>query len=291
MANRSKTWWGQEFLSALENFMDSGRLSRGRSYSTPRRLVKFSMTGNVAKATVEGNVNPYFGVYETPYYKAEVTLAKISQRDWRVVLKRLGTNANWVTHLLLGEVPPTIERAFAGTRHGLLPKTGREIESKCSCPDWANPCKHVAGVYYRVAGMIDHDPLVLFELRGLPREKLFEAVKKSEFGSALASTHIDSEPDLEAMTVQSRLPSVATMDPDIDLEDQRRFWLGSGIPRSATTSRLPPPVSVLPMRREGDHPQFWHDNVSFIETMGDAYTRIAGKLPNQPARITDLFGD
>ena len=288
MANRSKTWWGREFLAALERFMDSGRLARGRSYSGPRRIVSFAITGNRVTATLEGNINHYFGVYETPYYKVEVTLTRIAQKHWKTALERLGDNANWVAHLILGEMPPTIERALTEAPVGLLPASGKEIRSTCSCPDRANPCKHVAGVYYRVARMIDYDPFLLFELRGLDRKRLFEAVRKSEFGAALGSEVSPSEPDLADTFGESRIPVVDSVPPDLDPGEQRDFWLGNPLPRDPAAGRPPPPVSVLPMRRAGDYPEFWQSDASFLEAMGDAYERIAKSLPTPRNGDLDL---
>ena len=139
MASKSKTWWGKEFLIALENCMDPGRLSRGKSYTAPYRRRSFSIQQGKISATVMGNINPHFGVYETPYYKVEIELRKIAKTHWHKILKRLGSNANWVTHLVLGEVPPSIEEALEGAPVKLLPRTSREIQASCSCPDWVIP--------------------------------------------------------------------------------------------------------------------------------------------------------
>lgn len=289
MTSQSKTWWGREFLAALEGFMDSGRLARGQSYAGPRRIVAFAIKGNRVTATLEGNINPYFGVHDVPYYDVEVTLTRIAQKHWRTALNRLGDNANWVAHLIIGEMPPTIDGALAEAPVGLLPASGKEIRSKCSCPDWANPCKHVAGVYYRVAGMIDYDPFLLFELRGLDRKRLFEAVRVSEFGAALGSNASPFEPDLTAALEEPRVPVVDSVPPDIDPADQRDFWLGRPLPRDPAADRPPPPVSVLPMRRAGDYPEFWHSDASFLEAMGEAYDRIAKSLPASRDRDLQLF--
>ena len=145
MAGRSKTWWGQEFLGALARIMDEGRLKRGRSYSDERRQVRFNRNLGKITAKMRGNINHYFGVYETPYYNVEIKFKAVPPARWRSILKKLGSNADWVTHLILGEVPPTIATAFEGSPVGLLPKTRSEIQSSCSCPDWANPCKPRGG--------------------------------------------------------------------------------------------------------------------------------------------------
>ncbi len=283
MADRSKTWWGRDFLAALEGFMDPGRLARGRSYTGPNRIVKFSIVGGTVKATVLGNINPHFGVYRVPKYTVNVKLTQVSRSQWAKSLKRLGENANWVTHLVLGDMPPTIEQALEGSPVSLLPRGTKEIHSKCSCPDWANPCKHVAGVYYRVAEMLDRDPFLLFELRGLKRSELFDAVRKSDFGTALASEiDLDDMDPLETLQ-ESQFQALAASDLDMAPTDLGAFWLGGTLPRSADIEE--PPVSVLPMRRAGDYPEFWTGNKSFLDAMGEVYTRVAKSLP-EPKKST-----
>ncbi len=276
MAKRSKTWWGQDFLAALENFMDPGRLARGRSYSSDYRMEEFAIEGSEVKATVRGNINPYFGVYDVPYYEVVVMLTPVSRKQWTKTLKRLGGNANWVSHLVLGAMPPTIERALEGSPVSLLPRGKNDIQSDCSCPDWANPCKHVAGVYFRIAEIIDRDPILLFELRGLERKELFSAVRESDLGAALVSeTEYDEMDETEALEESPFQAAAAEM--NLDPADQRSFWLGGALPVSSETEA--PPVTVLPMRRAGDYPEFWTSNRSFLEAMGDVYTRVAKSLP------------
>ena len=186
---------------------------------------------------------------------------------------------DWVTHLVLGEVPPTIGRALQGSPVGLLPKSRGEVTSSCSCPDYANPCKHVAGVYFRVAALLDRDPLLLFELRGMERTKLQAAVSKSEFGGALLSEGRASKPDLAAALTTAE-PSPVGCLPDGDAPtDPRSFWRGGATPRAQPTDRQLPPVSALLLRREGDYPEFWQREISFVETMAEIYERIAIALP------------
>ena len=280
MAIRSKTWWGKEFLRALEDCMDRGRLSRGRSYSAPYRRKSFSIRQGKIAATVMGNINPHFGVYRTPYYQVKIGFQKIPGTRWQGILKRLGSNADWVTHLVLGEVPPSIEEALEGTNVRLLPRTHREIQASCSCPDWANPCKHIAGIYYHVGSLLDRDPLLLFEFRGLERSKLLEAVSKSEFGSALLGEADGAVPDLAASARHPRHPSVGTVPCEAPASDLRAFWRGRPLAREAVAAHQVPPISALLLRREGDYPEFWHREASFLDAMAAIYERIANGLPS-----------
>ncbi len=282
MARQSKTWWGQRFLRALEGIMDSGRLSRGRSYAAPHRRVRFGIKRGIITAKMKGNINHYFGVYKTPYYQVEVKLRQIPRERWNRILPKLGSNAEWVTHLILGEVPPTIDTAFKGTGTGLLPRTGTEIQSKCSCPDWANPCKHVAGAYYHVASLLDREPLLLFELRGMQRSTLLRTVAKSEFGRALLGDAPAKAAPKVAVAVQSpRFPAVKTRVGSAEPADPRTFWSGRPLPKDSAADRQVPPVSALLLRRNGDYPEFWNRENSFIEAMAGIYERVAKQLPKE----------
>lgn len=255
--------------------MDAGRLARGRGYAAPHRRKEFAIRKGTIEATMVGNINAYFGVYETPYYAVKIEFEKVAAARWKAILGRLGANADWVTHLILGEVPPTVEKAFAGSDVKLLPRTGREIHASCSCPDWANPCKHVAGVYFHVAALLDRDPLLLFELRGMDRLRLRQAVSQSEFGAALLGDAGAGDPDPADALREPRIPAVAAGASDAPASDLRAFWRGRPLPREVTAEGQAPPVSALLLRREGDYPEFWHRNTSFIEAMAAVYERIA----------------
>lgn len=257
--------------------MDPGRLSRGRSYAAPRRRKQFAIEDGAVVATMVGNKNAYFGVYETPYYDVVVRFRRIPESSWKKILERLGSNANWVTHLLLGEVPPSIEGAFTG-RNRLLPANANDYTSDCSCPDWANPCKHVAGVYYHLAALLDRDPLLLFELRGMQRARLRRVLAKSEFGAALTS-EAARVPDPAEWAAKTRFPPVDSEQANASPADLRSFWRGRPLPKDAGTDQGDPPVSALLLRREGDYPEFWTRHGSFIEAMAAFYERVSKGLP------------
>lgn len=280
MQKFKKTWWGPEFLTSLEQIMDEGRLKRGNSYSSDYRLVKFDVNLNNVTSRVRGNKSAYFEVYETPYYDVKITFDKVAAKHWKSVLSKVGANANWVTHLILGEVPPTINEAFKNANVSLLPQSANEMRTTCSCPDWANPCKHVAGTYIRLASILDQDPIALFELRGLKRAALNRSLAKSSFGAALLSTADDTE----STTVEDRDDKIATVNPSdcgIALSDLRAFWCGKAPPAESAMDRQIPPISALLLRREGDYPEFWDRKNSFLEAMTGIYDGVVKKLPKE----------
>lgn len=273
MTQQSKTWWGQRFIAALEGCMDRGRLQRGRGYSGDRRILSFGIDKAQVSATVRGNVNPYFGVYKEPKYKIQIRLKPIPDKDWNKAINTLGNNAALVSQLLMGEMPERIEDVFAGLRLHLLPQSRKDFtQTDCSCPDYANPCKHIAGVYYRLAGMLDSDPFLLFELRGLSRERLHQSLGKTPLGQALVPLlDAQDEAPVPAESFFTR-PRPATA-----LPDYRTFWSGGKRLPSEIEPATPPAVSGILVRKAGDFPGFWQRDNSFIEVMDELYERVRGK--------------
>jgi uncharacterized Zn finger protein len=268
----SLTWWGRDFIAALESITDTGRLQRGRSYSGDGRILDFEIAGEKVIATVRGNKNPYFGVYKEPRYQVQITLTPIPAKEWKLVIERLAENAGWLTRLLQGEVPSDIATAFNNAKVGLLPASGKELKARCSCPDYANPCKHIAGTYYRVAGLLDQDPFLLFQLRGMPHDKLQKALSATPLGRALAGQIASDVPLPEPQATV--YPSI-TAQPVEASPDYPNFWRGSPLPKPRQHNG--PRIPALAIRREGERPPFWHRENSFIEAMSELYLMVEKK--------------
>ena len=80
MAQFSRTWWGQRFIAALEEFTDPARLGRGRSYASGGRILEYTLGNGTVTAKVRGSINPYFGVYKEPIYRTSITIKAIIRR-------------------------------------------------------------------------------------------------------------------------------------------------------------------------------------------------------------------
>jgi uncharacterized Zn finger protein len=275
MAQFSRTWWGQRFIAALEEFTDPARLGRGRSYASGGRILESTLTKGTVTAKVRGSINPYFGVYKEPIYKTTITIKAISATDWTKVISQIASRADLVTKLLMNEMPDTIEEAFSGLGLHLLPHSERDFETSCSCPDWSNPCKHIAGVYYLLASALDHDPFLMFELRGLARDELHRELARTPLGKILVSA-LESDELLPVEPAESYYTST-TKEPQAVMTSHKEFWTGS--------KRLPAPlapvsqvsVPALLIKKQGDFPPFWHKDVSFISVMEELYDRVRTK--------------
>lgn len=274
MAKNTRSWWGQAFLEALESVADPGRLSRGRSYASGHRIKSFEMDCEQVTAQVRGNINPYFGVYTEPTYNTEIEFTPISRAKWTAVIAQMASKVSTLSQLLVGEMPDDIEACFDSLGLSLLPRKRSDFKSQCSCPDWGNPCKHVAGVYYRVAAELDRDPLKLFELRGLSREELHDELAKTPLGMALVAELAGPAKEPEAAESLYTQPQLTKIDPATQLKD---FWQGQGSLPTAAEQPQSPGVSAILIKKQGDFPPFWDRNNSFIEAMDALYKQVRTK--------------
>ncbi len=273
MAPFGRTWWGQRFIAALEQFTDPARLGRGRSYASGGRILDHAVAHGTVKARVRGSINPYYGVYKEPVYRTTIAITPIAAAKWTQVIRRIASRADLVTKLLQQEMPETIEEVFATEGLHLLPHSRRDFATTCSCPDDANPCKHVAGVCYLLAADLDRDPFLLFALRGLSRDDLHAELSRSPLGQILASALTADEP---AVVPAASYHTRPTKEPTGATASHREFWTGA--------QRLPPPVALpqvrvpaLLVKKQGDYPPFWHKDTSFIGVMEELYDRVRSK--------------
>ncbi len=179
-----------------------------------------------------------------------------------------------ISKLLLNEVPDNIDEAFSELNLYLLPHSKKDFQTSCSCPDWENPCKHIAGVYYLVASQLDQDPLLLFELRGISRLELQQELAKSPLGKILSEAMEAEEIPLEPVTSYYTKPEKVQR---LDAVSLKEFW--------HSTQRLPQTIDVVKeasipaivVKKGGDFPPFWQKDGSFIEVMQELYQRVRTK--------------
>jgi uncharacterized Zn finger protein len=165
-----ETWWSKRFIKALEMIGIGSRLQRGRSYARKGQVIKISIHDTVVHAEVQGTM--------PKPYSITISFTRFTDKQWNGIFDALSSQALFTAMLLGGEIPKEIETVFTGVQLSLLPSTHREIKTDCSCPDSANPCKHIAAVYYILAEQFDRDPFLIFTLRGREREAVLEELRK-----------------------------------------------------------------------------------------------------------------
>ncbi|CAI8044144.1 Uncharacterized protein Rv2102 [Geodia barretti] len=161
------SWWAQRWVQALENFSLGSRLARGRSYA--RRG-------------------------QRPY-RVSIGVATLPGPDWQRLQAALAERPVFAASLLAGRMPENIEDVFGDVGLSLFPARESDLETDCSCPDYANPCKHIAAVYLLLGEEFDRDPFLIFRMRGIERDELLGPdLRKSVEASAWMAPTLAPEP-------------------------------------------------------------------------------------------------
>src|SRR5437868_11387653 len=197
-----ETWWSKRWIAVLESFNMGTRLTRGRSYARQGQVISIDVEPGIVKAKVQGS--------QPKPYKVEIRLKTLSDQDWEKVTEAMASQAIFAANLLAGEMPKNIEEAFSAVQLSLFPTALKELETNCSCPDWANPCKHIAAVYYLLAERFDEDPFLIFKLRGRTKEQIIEILREKRAAtlppeSASPSTGDSSTEAEEIALLEERL--------------------------------------------------------------------------------------
>ena len=272
MSSKSRTWWGSKFIQALEAFTDSGRLSRGRGYRTDKRVKQWQIHSNTVTAKILGNANPYFGVTKAPTYTTRVALTPISAGEWHGVIAAISEDAAAVCKLMADEMPDDIDLLFKAAKQQLLPVSYSDFEVSCTCPDYAVPCKHIAGVCYRLSEQLDSDPFLLFELRGLARQALQKQLAASPLGKVLLQSMRSAEMTPPTQSSYFTRPQPQDMDEATDIH---RFWQGQVQLPAPQSEQSEAVIPALIIKKGGDYPTFWLRDSSYIEAMEQLYLRLS----------------
>ncbi len=166
----SREWWSQRWLDLLDSYRFKKRLERARIYSRQGNVLSIDFKGAKVLARVQGS--------EEEPYKVSLSLDPFTDEQWGYVIETMSQKAVFAAKLLAGEMPQNIEDVFTSNGLSLFPFTLSDVHSKCSCPDKANPCKHVGAVYYQLGDRFSEDPFVLFQLRGRTKEQIISDLRQ-----------------------------------------------------------------------------------------------------------------
>jgi uncharacterized Zn finger protein len=164
------TWWGDAWVTALEERarLDPNRLPRGRSYARGGTVGELAIGPGEVRAAVQGR--------RARPYQVRVRVRVLDADEWDRVLDAVAAQIGHAAALLDGELLPEVADDVRSAGTDLLPGPG-ELQPRCSCPDWADPCKHAAAVCYLVAGALDADPFSLLLLRGRRRDEVLAGLR------------------------------------------------------------------------------------------------------------------
>jgi uncharacterized Zn finger protein len=245
-----ESWWAKRWISVLESFNIGARLGRGRSYARSGQVLSIDISKGEIKAKVQGS-------FPKPY-NITIEVKTLGDAEWRKLANSLSTQAIFAAKLLAGEMPQEIEQAFAAAKLSLFPERRGDLRTECSCPDWSNPCKHIAAVYYLLGEEFDRDPFLIFKLRGITREEFVEML-----GAAGAVKSGDEAADQPVALPAEPLAAEASA-----------FWAGGKLPDDFFGEVLVPPVAAALPRRLGSFP-FWRGSERFLDSIEPVYSEAS----------------
>ena len=252
-----QTWWSGQWLAALERLVDTGRLSRGRSYARSGQVLNIDIQPGLVNARVQGS--------RSQPYKVKIAIAPLSEKDWQRVTEAMAEQAIFAAKLLAGEMPQNIEEAFAAAKVTLFPTSRGDLKTDCSCPDYSNPCKHIAAVYYLLGEQFDSDPFLIFRLRGKSKEDLMALLHAQRAQRATSDAAGRSMVEQEAPVAAE---PIEPLEADYD-----RFWGKAEDLSDFRVTLAAPPIDAAPIKRLGA-PKFWHGRHDFTTLLTQAYQSV-----------------
>ncbi|MGQ5262347.1 SWIM zinc finger family protein [Micromonospora sp. ZYX-F-536] len=164
-----RSWWSRRFLEVLESFALGTRLTRGRSYARAGQVLRLDIAPGLVSAVVQGS--------RPQPYQVSIALAPFPAELWSRIEAELAGQAFFSARLLAGDLPDELEELFVAAGAPLFPAGVDELTQRCSCPDFAVPCKHLAATFYLLAEAFDADPFELLHWRGRSRAELLDRLR------------------------------------------------------------------------------------------------------------------
>jgi uncharacterized Zn finger protein len=156
------TFWGKAWCENLERYSDfENRLPRGRTYVRNGSVIDLQVAPGTVTALVSGS----------DIYDVRVDVAVVPKARWRAICRHCTGAIDSVVELLQGRLSTSVMARICEPKTGLFPGP-KEISFRCSCPDWAWMCKHVAAVLYGIGARLDERPELLFLLRSVDQQDL-----------------------------------------------------------------------------------------------------------------------
>jgi uncharacterized Zn finger protein len=284
------SWWATRWIEVLESFDVGGRLTRGRSYARRGQVISISIEEGLVKAAVQGSSHRPYDI--------QIRLSPIPFEKWVELSQTSFSQIVVAVKLLAGQMPENVEQLLKQGNVSLFPSKSNDLKTKCSCPDIANPCKHIAAVYYLLAEEFDRDPFLIFKLRGITKDKLLELIvgktntpaadakakrtKKNPDNSAEESPNKSGKSNKEIGKTKRVLSALETKEEALPSEPDQ-FWQTKSSPDIAVGSLELPMMNASLLLRLGPLP-FWRGQEDLLAALTPVYKDAALKSLDNVAR-------
>jgi uncharacterized Zn finger protein len=251
-----KNWWTRRWIAVLESFHIGPRLGRGKSYARKGQVISIDIDKGKITAKVQGS--------RARPYRVTIEVKTLTTVEWKKVAGILADQVIFAAKLLAGEMPAIIEDVFHDAGLSLFPAKRKDLKTDCSCPDWSNPCKHIAAVYYLLGEEFDRDPFLIFKLRGMEREELVDLIGAT--AGVLDPT--GQQESYASETEQEQLP------PEPLSAEPEPFWGEGGVREDLFGEVSISPVTAALPKRLGKFP-FWRGEDDLVRILTEIYRNVS----------------
>ncbi len=246
-AKSTDNWWSKQWYSFMDKFNLGARLTRGRAYARQGQVLDVKVEPGTVTASVQGSRRKPYSII--------LHFEEISADGWDRIIERLKEQALFAAKLLSGEVPQDLEQFFQDEGASLFPTLNEKSKMSCSCPDYSNPCKHIAAVFYVLGDAFDRDPFLILRLRGMPQELLLERLSEG--------LEITEDEDAEK-----------TAEPSDPLPAGSLFFNGLALSEEIYGEFPQKAINAPLIRRLGNIP-FWKGEKPILESLEEFYKKAA----------------
>ena len=196
----AKTWWGEKWLDALSGVYYTNRIGRGKTYANTGRVYDILINDNLSLAKVRGNYRSYYNV--------SVEFKQFTQKEKNTIIKTIYENPSVLSALLNNKLPNELYQILLDEGVNVFPSSSRDLKTRCNCPDYAEICKHIAGLVHMIALEIDKDPFLIFKMQGLDLLKSLNYQRPADNIPDVTDLFKNSDSEAEGEVDFSKIPDL-----------------------------------------------------------------------------------
>ncbi len=212
--DRAHNWWGAAWVEKMERLAERSRFLEGALYAQKGRVPAIRFDGRTIAARVQG---PH-----EPPYTVRISFDAFSREQWDGLFAEVRDRGALASSISSGDLPLEIQTAFSKAGLRFMPERYVDLHLECACPDWLKPCKHLVAVWLKFARDFDHDPFLLFELRGLKRDELLAILRNRRSAAVPEPEETDAAEEFLEIAVPMELAGLPV--------DPEAFWSSPVLP-------------------------------------------------------------
>lgn len=184
-----QSFWSKKWIELFQTLDSGNRISQGKYFAKMGQVVYLKIQKGFAIAKVQDN--------KPLPYRVRIELEKIPEDIWTKILNDIANDTSSCAKLLARQLPHKITDYFEKYGYSFLPVIDNDLKAGCTCPDWANPCKHTSAAFYIFAQLISENPFILFKIRGKTESEIFTILREIRLTISNDKSNLGKESSIE----------------------------------------------------------------------------------------------